>query len=246
MPTQHLAIHDTCHLYLWEDSTTKTGKNGTVSTTRLIKNPIRYSSYFYETFFFDKYRPKIGDVILDAGAGIGESLGYLSSLVGDSGQIIAVEADPELCEYSELLVSKLQLTNVTVINAALHSSSNSEIKLYRNENWEENTTVPGKFDECSVLVKTISIDDIFKNLNLDKIDFVKMNIEGSEVNALRGSQQNFYRINNWCVSAHDFIGIETKRDVIDFFKENNRKVEYYSVPGFHPALDDYVFSNKED
>ena len=250
MSTQPVPINNGAPMYLWANTPTKLDKNGTVSTSGL-SGEIAYSKYLYETLFFDKYKPKIGDVILDAGSGIGESLEYLSSLVGDSGRVIAVEADPALCEYSELLASKLQLANVTIINAALQSSSNSKVKLYKSENWTENTTVSGKFDESSILVNSISIDDIFKNLNLNKIDFVKMNIEGSEVSALRGSQQNFYRINNWCVSAHDFIGIETKKDVINFFKENNRQVTYYSRPGFHPpglqrAVNDYVFSNKKD
>jgi hypothetical protein len=36
-------------------------------------------------------------------------------------------------------------------------------------------------------VQTVSIDDFVQKNNIDKIDFIKMDIEGAELNALRGA-----------------------------------------------------------
>jgi precorrin-6B methylase 2 len=45
-------------------------------------------------FFTSAYKPKIGDIVFDIGAGIGTEINDFSSMVGDYGRVIAVEADP--------------------------------------------------------------------------------------------------------------------------------------------------------
>ncbi len=45
------------------------------------------------------------------------------------------------------------------------------------------------FDEASYLVETITLDDFVKEKNLERVDFIKSDIEGFERNMLQGAQE---------------------------------------------------------
>jgi FkbM family methyltransferase len=244
MNIKEVKVNDSCYFYFWEDKD-KNRLRGT-SYTEPLYDPIEHSQDLYDSLFFKKYWPSPGDVIVDAGSGPGEHIDYLSYLVGDSGMVIAIEADPKLHEQSKMLVSKLGLKNVVLINAALDKDSNSEIVLYLGDHWIQSTTVEGHYDNETVTVKTISIDDLFKKFNLNQIDYVKMNIEGAEVSALLGAEANFEKVLNWCISTHDFVQIPTKKQVEDFFKSKNTPYEYYSGPSNDSAYLGYIYSSKQD
>jgi FkbM family methyltransferase len=243
MDIEYLWIDDRCHIYMWNDINNHNIKSGTIST-HAIDDPVYYSKALYDELFFYKYKPKPGDIVLDIGAGPGEHISYLSNLVGSDGMVIAIEADPILHEYSKILVSKLNLKNVKLINAAVSSDSNSQLALSQVDNWIQNSVIsdPSNSNDY-ILVNTITLDEIFKNYELKHIDYIKMNIEGAEVDALKGINDNFYNVKNWCISTHDFCGIPSKDFVEDFFQ--NKKMDYV----FHPEVTDqpwvggYLFSS---
>src|SRR4051794_31720160 len=51
--------------------------------------------------FLQEYRPSRGDVVIDAGAGVGWELGLWSRLVGTAGRVVAIEADPATFAWLE-------------------------------------------------------------------------------------------------------------------------------------------------
>jgi FkbM family methyltransferase len=235
-----IKLGNAAYLYFWKDE--KNILHGTASMEP-IQDPKEYSRKLYDTLYFYKYVPKPGDVVIDIGSGLGEHISYLSHLVGKDGMVIAIEADPTLYEYSKMLVSKLNLKNVNLINAALSSDNDSEIALFQGDVWVQNSTIPDKINYSSyTTVKTITLDKIFTDFKLKHIDYLKMNIEGAEVQALGGLSDNFYNVKNWCVSTHDFCGIPSKDFVEEFFQ--NKKIDYM----FHPEVADepwvggYLFS----
>jgi FkbM family methyltransferase len=217
----------------------------------MIEDPINYSSSRYEEVFFYNYRPKRGDIVIDAGSGAGEHLDYLSYLVGSSGLVIAVEADPELHELSKILVLKLGLDNVKLVNAALFSESDLDIILHKQPDWVE-SSVNSKFlekkDSIPVNIKTITIDKILKDFNLENIDYIKMNIEGAEADAVLGCKESLSKIKNWCISTHDFAEIFTQKEVESFFIKNNLEYLFYpKVDGlYQPWLEGYLYSNLDN
>jgi hypothetical protein len=48
-------------------------------------------------------------------------------------------------------------------------------------------------DRAAVKVRTLSIDDLVEREKLDHLDFIKMDIEGSELAALMGAEQSIRR-----------------------------------------------------
>jgi FkbM family methyltransferase len=243
MNVKEVKVNDSCYFYFWLDKDNNRLRG--TSSTEPMQNPVEESQNLYDSLFFKKYWPSPGDVVVDAGSGPGEHIDYLSYLVGDSGMVIAIEADPKLHEQSKMLASKLGLKNVVLINAAIDKDSDSEIILYRGDHWIQSTTVPGHYNNEMIAVKTISIDDIFKKFNLNKIDYIKMNIEGAEVSALVGADANFEKVLNWCISTHDFAKIPTQKQVEALLESKGVPYEYYSGPSSERAYLGYIYSVKQ-
>lgn len=151
------------------------------------------------------YLPKIGDTILDIGAGLGTELQTFSEMVGSSGRVIAVEADPTAYRCLEKLHRLLRLNNVTLIRSAVGDFEGVSHLTQDDAGAITNTLVTETLDS-TVEVPVSTLDLLVKKLGLECIDFLKMNIEGSEVAALKGFVERADIVEHWCVSCHDFLG----------------------------------------
>ena len=60
-------------------------------------------------------------------------------------------------------------------------------------------------------IKTISIDDFFEQYNLTKVDFIKMDIEGAELDALIGAK-------NTLIKCKPKLAISIYHNIIHFFE----------------------------
>lgn len=161
---------------------------------------------------------KKGDVILDIGANIGFYTQILSGLVGAAGKVYAFE--PDETNYNYLIKNVGHLKNVVFYNKAVsdkpgkitlyHSDLlNVDHKTYQTENYISTTEI-----DC------IAIDDIISE---NKVDFIKIDIQGYEYFAFKGMQQILeknksvkvltefypYGINQSGVSCYDFLGLLT-------------------------------------
>jgi Methyltransferase FkbM domain len=65
-----------------------------------------------------------------------------------------------------------------------------------------------------VSVPAQRIDTVAAELNIDRIDLVKMNIEGEEARALEGMGALLAATSHVCISCHDFLGMPTKAAVL--------------------------------
>jgi len=70
-------------------------------------------------YCFHIYKPKLGDIIFDIGAGIGDETFVFSKEVGQNGTVVSIEAHPKtflcltkMCEYNSL-------KNVLALNLAI-------------------------------------------------------------------------------------------------------------------------------
>jgi len=128
---------------------------------------------------------KDGMKILDLGANFGWFTLIAAKKVGMSGNVYAFEPDPTLADALKTNVKLNNLDNVSIIPFAVSNKSSiskfSLNPLYPTRNRLESKTL----SENIIDVKTISIDD-FCEKNQLIVDFIKMDVEGSEVKALEG------------------------------------------------------------
>src|SRR4030067_1818822 len=139
----------------------------------------------YETELFKKL-VKRGMVVVDIGANIGYYTLLAAHLVGDEGNGFAFEPDPY--NYS-LLCRNIEVNgyrNVIPVQKAVFNKS-GKVKLFLDKNkFGGNSLSDANIDKSvSTTVETTSLDEYFENTN-HKIDVVKMDVQGSEMEVLNG------------------------------------------------------------
>jgi FkbM family methyltransferase len=151
--------------------------------------------------FFARFKPSEGQTILDVGAGVGTEVLEFSKLVGKKGRVICVEADPDACRQFSKAVRLADLTNVVLINRAV-TDHEGEVFLSQGATSVSNSVMVES--EVGVVVQSTTLDQLLDEIRADKVDYLKMNIEGAEVLALQGFTTGHSRVRNWCISCHDF------------------------------------------
>jgi FkbM family methyltransferase len=190
--------------------------------------------------FFNKYLPSLGDVIVDIGSGVGAEISMMSRMVGDGGVVYAIEADPSLYRKNLKVVELLGLSNVVCLNVAI-TDFDGYVNLNIFSEDGNDSTIYGS-GENSVRVESRSIDSLFLEHGISSVDYIKINIEGAEKQALMGCINSFASIKNWCVSCHDFIGFKTKNFVVNFFNNKGKFVEIHDEVEGEPWKGGYFYA----
>ena len=137
---------------------------------------------------------KDGDNVIDLGANIGYFTLILAKLVGPTGKVFAFEPDPRNLALLKKNVEYNNYKNVIVVPKAV-SNVNDKCTLYtgqktfgQNKIYKPKNTKTQKF--IPIDSETVRLDDFFKtNGLLDKISFIKMDVEGAEFLALSGMKE---------------------------------------------------------
>lgn len=147
---------------------------------------------------FSKLLPQIvseSDCILDIGANIGQWALILSKLA-PKGKIYSFEPIKSNYLILEKVISKMNLNNVSAFNIGLSNKSESaimNIPVFKNSGIEVRTQASlqkheisenAYFKEEKVEIRTL--DEIFIQLNFQRIDLIKCDTEGEEINVLEG------------------------------------------------------------
>jgi FkbM family methyltransferase len=164
----------------------------------------------HSSIFEKMYSPKMSDRILDVGGGLGLDLPRWSKLIGPDGHIWVIEPDDDAFRRCSKLIQLLPLRNVTIIKKALGASQSIATLAKVSGNSHKNFIIASGFDlESSYetqFVDVVTLDEIFVEYDMERLNFCKVNVEGFEVNVLKGAQIAKGFIDNLVVSCHDFLG----------------------------------------
>lgn len=126
---------------------------------------------------------KKGDIIIDLGANIGYYTLLFSRLVGNEGKVYAFEPDPNNFALLEKNVKENGYTNIVLEQKAV-SDFEGTTKLYiSNINTGGHRIFDIGANEEFIKIETIKLDDYLQD---KKVDFIKMDIQGSEAKAIMG------------------------------------------------------------
>jgi FkbM family methyltransferase len=127
---------------------------------------------------------KPGDVVIDAGAFIGDHTIAYSKAVGDKGKVYAFEPNPLAVECA---VHNLRgHDNVLIVEKALGDKRGWSPLSGNNGN------AAGAYLGDHQAIKEVQIECL-DHYNIPKVDFIKWDIEGCEVKALIGAEQTIRR-----------------------------------------------------
>ena len=127
-----------------------------------------------------------GDCVLDLGAHVG-TFSLTASALGR--RVIAVDASPKHVELLRRSVSKNGFDRMEVVHTAVGERSGS-VRFHVAGLWgmiaRDGPGLPEVRDAPVVEVPIVRGEALLKRLGQTRVDFLKMDIEGSEVSALRG------------------------------------------------------------
>ena len=133
---------------------------------------------------FLKYFLREGNAYIDAGANIGHLAFAAKSIVGNSGNVYASEANPHPYNYLTAN-SRVNGYNVNSFNCILSSSSGGELYVSNLHADDCNSIVDANDRNNHISVKAKSLDDVLSDLTA--IRLLKIDIEGYEFQALKGA-----------------------------------------------------------
>lgn len=133
-------------------------------------------------------RVKENDIVIDAGAWIGDFSAYAAS---KGAKVYAFEPSPSLMP---ILNETAELNSNRIIPVQKGLGDKSEDKLFRDSIGSAfgNRFVNTESMNTSLLSIT-TIDDFVKENNIEKINFIKADIEGDERNMLKGAKETLRR-----------------------------------------------------
>jgi FkbM family methyltransferase len=126
-----------------------------------------------------------GNVVVDVGANIGYYTLLFARRVGPGGHVYAFEPDPHNFDLLRRNVLQNGYTNVTCVPCAV-SERAGFVRLYRNAGNRGDHRIYDSHDGREAIdTQCISLDDFF--VDVDRaVNFIKMDIQGAEAQALRG------------------------------------------------------------
>lgn len=180
--------------------------------------------------FFDHI--KIGDVVIDIGANIGEYSLIASKKVGPSGIVICIEPIKESSFFIRKNFELNGSNNYLVLQIAVGDKPGKMI-LYRNLVGSYGFLDPileeKQLSEATE-IEVETIDNIVTSRNIQKIGMMKIDVEGHEYEVLLGCKESFNknRIQNIICEIHpNYLkkkGISVNR-IYDLLKENGFSID---------------------
>ena len=136
--------------------------------------------------------PLPGDIVIDAGIGWGDTTCYIASKVAYPGNGFVYSFD--ICETGIKMLNKQlgknpQIKNVAPNLLALSDKSGQKVKITQESVGAKVLDADNSPSSSLSVVETITIDDFKLRENIGKINFIKMDIEGSETRAILGASK---------------------------------------------------------
>ncbi|RZD19300.1 MAG: FkbM family methyltransferase [Candidatus Acididesulfobacter diazotrophicus] len=139
--------------------------------------------YFNKYIYQDIVKPNSNDIILDIGAYAGDTALYFSQYIDEKGMIFAFEPFEENYNLltKNIKLNKLEKKIIPIKKGIGHSNESSTMigsSAGAFIDYETNT---------GFKIDMITIDKFVEDYNINRVSFIKMDIEGSELEAIKGA-----------------------------------------------------------
>ena len=187
------------NLLLGDITCEATGKYSFFDLTPLGNDLRLYSSdeeifrhYFAPNYSYQghecRIRPETDDILFDCGACLADTGVFFADAVGPQGRVVCFEPMPknQALAQANLEINPHLASRLSVIPAAVSRDHGSYLEFA--ETGPASYALQGHASSSSIRVPVVSLDRMAQALALPRVDFIKMDIEGSELEALHGAK----------------------------------------------------------
>ncbi len=128
-----------------------------------------------------------GDIVIDCGAHVG---GFTRTALR-AGARLVVAVEPEklnAAAFRRNFVMELRSGRVILVEKGIWDKT-GRLTLHLSTTGDSHSVAIAQDSGRDQIIEVTTLDDLAKSLRLPRVDFVKLDIEGGELNALRGARQ---------------------------------------------------------
>lgn len=166
-----------------------------IDISKQVKEFGWYQDEKFESKVFEAHlKPDM--TVLDLGANIGFYTVLARSVVGQEGRVFAFEPFPDNADLVRASVKENSFTNVIVVEAAVSDKVGKTTLYLSPDACSEHSLLNLNFQHSldstvnKIEVQVVTVDDYLeRNVGNLKVDFIKMDVEGSESRAINGMKK---------------------------------------------------------
>ncbi len=162
-----------------------------------LRFPARWSRYYEqdyepETFRFLRETLKRGDTVLDIGGHIGLFAVVAARLVGANGKVFSFEPTPFTRGVLQEVVELNECSGIVEVRGEAVAARRGEMTFFDTGEpiSNANSLVKSERSQIEMRVPTVSVDEFAAERRLT-IDCLKIDVEGAELDLLRGVRKTF-------------------------------------------------------
>jgi len=166
-----------------------------------------------------------GDTVIDVGANIGVT-GIMAGVLAAPGRVVAVEPVPETFVHLEQNIANSKIDGLTCVNAAIGATEGTVKLVTRSgSNFAAFVGYEGVLDRYvgydEYEARVLTVDRLVEEQSLTAVDFMKIDVEGYELEVLRGAVSVlakhrpvvFLEVNHYC------LNVFRRTSIVDFVEE---------------------------
>jgi len=171
-----------------------------------------------------RYTVKKGDYVSEMGGYQGFCSVKLAQQVGSQGQVVSIEPMPDNFRLLQKNMKINNLDQVICVNRGVWDST-KELKFNRKKGDGQSSSIEMNYNDAEIIsVPADTLDNIFSQQNTTANDFMIIQLNGAEINGLRGLSN--FKPNYLSIAArYDTEGVDAARAIKELLEGRGYSVE---------------------
>lgn len=155
-----------------------------------------------------------GDTFVDIGSNMGQYSLPIAKRVGSKGRVIAADANPENIMNLRKNIEINNLGNVTALHLAVSDHDGQSTFYLTGESGTGSLLQRGDAAQ-PIQIQSITLDSLVKSLNVDDVDLLKIDVEGSEIECIRGGRLALKNTRHVIIECHSTQNRKLAEEILE-------------------------------
>jgi len=167
---------------------------------------------------------KEGMTIVDIGVNKGYFSLLFAKLMNDRGKVLSFEPDPDNCFWVRKSIQANGYRCIELFQYAL-SDKEGSVTFYLGKKSGWGSVFPSSLtEEKAITVKTRKLDNVLKEEGMNKVDIIKIDVQGADLLVLKGAETTLKRQNIKLAMDVDVKSLGERNQLFDFLESCGFKI----------------------